>query len=119
MADWSSYRCMECGELYKECDCCTIDPIRITVDETVVDVGPVCGVCCRQPCGCPDRLPTFPEDPVVETILQRIHQRAKKGMTDYGISMEKDVRPVRTWIDEAQTELMDAVLYLEKLKRTL
>jgi hypothetical protein len=84
-----------------------------------IDVSLMCGVCCRQPCGCPERLPTFPQDPVVEAVLQRIHQRATKGMVDFGISMERDVRPVRTWIDEAQTELMDAILYLEKLKRLL
>jgi hypothetical protein len=78
-----------------------------------------CGVCCRNPCGCPDRLPTFPDDPVVEAVLQRMHRRATKGMKDYGVSMEAQSKPLREWIDDAIEELLDAALYLEKVKRLL
>jgi hypothetical protein len=51
--------------------------------------------------------------------LSRMYDRAKRGMVEYGVSMEDEKRPFRQWIDDAIEELLDAALYLEKLKRLL
>jgi hypothetical protein len=40
-------------------------------------------------------------------------------MKDYGVSMEAQSKPLREWIDDAIEELLDAALYLEKVKRLL
>jgi len=63
---------------------------------------------------------TYPADPVVETNMRRLAQRADVGMKTYGQSMEdhKD-ESLEYWIDHTIEELLDAANYLEKLKRDL
>lgn len=61
----------------------------------------------------------FPEDPVIDANVQRLISRAKQGMKDYGVSMDKAPGGAVSWIDHTIEELLDAANYLEKLKRTL
>jgi hypothetical protein len=61
----------------------------------------------------------YSRDPIVNTILTRIVTRADAGMTTYGQSMHDAQKPLASWIDDAIEELLDAALYLEKLKTTI
>jgi hypothetical protein len=61
----------------------------------------------------------FPEDPVVEAVLSKMYDRAKKGMRDYGVSMEDQKKPLVDWLDDAIEESLDRALYLEKIKRKI
>lgn len=56
-------------------------------------------------------------DPVVEAVIQRFKQRSEVGQQKYGTTLEGNNLPLLAWIQHTQEELMDAILYLEKLKR--
>lgn len=55
-------------------------------------------------------------DPVVAAVTRRFHERSAEGMQHYGVTMAQNDAPTRQWIIDAQEELMDAILYLERLK---
>jgi hypothetical protein len=65
----------------------------------------------------PDIVVSLKEvDSVVYSIVNKFKERAKVGMAKYGTNLDrKDLNTV-DWIQHAQEELMDAILYLEKLK---
>ncbi len=56
------------------------------------------------------------QDPVVNRVLAKFTRRSDEGMQRFGVSMADADKPVLEWIEDAQEELMDAILYLEKLK---
>ena len=73
------------------------------------------------PCAdCKCRRATRPRqrevDPVVTAVTRRFHERSAEGMETYGVTMADNPAPTRSWIIDAQEELMDAILYLERLK---
>ena len=55
-------------------------------------------------------------DPVVAAVTQRFHELSAEVMLHYGVTMDQNDAPTRQWIVDAQEELMDAILYLERLK---
>lgn len=55
-------------------------------------------------------------DPIVGNILQKFIARSVHGQDKYGISMADNDLSTLEWIEEAQDELMDAIMYLERLK---
>ncbi len=58
-------------------------------------------------------------DSVVKTVLQKFTERAVAGKKKYGTDLDRTDLSVIEWIQHAQEEHMDAILYLEKLKQTL
>ena len=58
-------------------------------------------------------------DSVVRTIIQKFLQRASVGKLKYGTDLDRNDLSTRDWINHAQEELMDAILYLQKLKGVL
>ena len=58
-------------------------------------------------------------DTVVDSIVDSFISRASKGKTKYGHTLDRQDLSVLDWIDHAQQELQDGILYLEKLKQTL
>jgi hypothetical protein len=57
-------------------------------------------------------------DTVVQAVVKKFLQRSEVGIKKYGVTLDrKDLEPL-DWIQHAQEELMDGILYLEKLKRT-
>jgi hypothetical protein len=57
-------------------------------------------------------------DPVVERVVDKFVSRSDFGFAKYGITLENDKSNIFQWINHLQEELMDAVLYLQKLKET-
>ncbi|MAF43734.1 MAG: hypothetical protein CMI54_06165, partial [Parcubacteria group bacterium] len=56
-------------------------------------------------------------DPLVQRVVDNILERSKEGMKTYGVSMEdNDTKTLEEWITDAQEEMMDGVIYLEKIK---
>ena len=55
-------------------------------------------------------------DPVVAAVTRRFHERSAEGMQHYGVTMADNTASTKQWIIDAQEELMDAILYLERLK---
>jgi hypothetical protein len=58
-------------------------------------------------------------DPIVQIVTDRFHERSHEGMLKYGVSMADNPAGALEWLDNLQEELMDAVLYLERLKGEL
>jgi len=57
-------------------------------------------------------------DPVVERVVTKFVSRSDIGFAKYGVTLEDDKSNIFTWINHLQEELMDAVLYLQKLKES-
>jgi hypothetical protein len=58
-------------------------------------------------------------DKVVDTIIQKFYHRSKVGQKKYGTTLENNNLEINEWIVHAQEELMDCLLYLEKLKEEI
>ena len=52
-------------------------------------------------------------------VIQKFQQRAEFGQKKYGTNLDRKDLSVLDWIQHAQEEHMDAILYLEKLKTEL
>lgn len=61
----------------------------------------------------------FSSDSIVNTVVQRFIQRSEFGQKKYGVTLDRTDLKTGDWIQHMQEELMDAILYLEKLKTTL
>ena len=58
-------------------------------------------------------------DSIVESVVMKYKDRANLGLTKYGTNLDRTDLNVKDWTEHLQQELMDAVLYLEKLKSEL
>lgn len=58
-------------------------------------------------------------DSIVTAVIQKFTQRSEFGKKKYGTDLDRSDLTTPEWITHAQEELMDAILYLEKLKKTL
>ena len=59
------------------------------------------------------------EDSIVRAVVAQFLQRSAVGVTKYGVTLDRTDLGAGDWIQHAQEELMDGILYLEKLKQTL
>lgn len=57
-------------------------------------------------------------DPVVERVVDKFVSRSNVGFEKYGVTLQDDKSDLFTWLNHLQEEMMDAVLYLQKLKET-
>jgi hypothetical protein len=60
-----------------------------------------------------------PKDSIVESICAKFLQRSAVGWKKYGTTLDREDLSVLDWIEHAQEELMDGMLYLEKLKKSV
>ena len=56
-------------------------------------------------------------DSVVTAVINGFKNRARIGKAKYGTDLDRKDLKVGDWIQHAQEELMDGILYLEKLKQ--
>jgi hypothetical protein len=59
-----------------------------------------------------------PKDSIVEAVVQKFLQRSEFGIKKYGVTLDRTDLGLKDWIQHTQEELMDAILYLEKLKHS-
>jgi hypothetical protein len=55
-------------------------------------------------------------DPIVQNVIEKFKQRSEVGKKKYNTTLEQNNAPFLDWVVHMQEELMDAILYLEKLK---
>ena len=55
-------------------------------------------------------------DAITEAVVAQLRSRAEKGKLKYGTTMERDDLTLMEWLQHLQEELMDAAVYVEKLK---
>jgi hypothetical protein len=56
-------------------------------------------------------------DSVVHSVITAFQKRAEFGQRKYGTNLDRTDLSTLEWIQHAQEEAMDFVLYLEKLKQ--
>ena len=62
---------------------------------------------------------TTNEDTVVLSVIHSFQERSRAGQLKYGTTLDRtDLTPLQ-WAQHMQEELMDAILYLERLKREM
>jgi hypothetical protein len=52
---------------------------------------------------------------IEEKVIAEIRQRAKKGEAKYGTTMDRDDLSFVEWVQHLKEELMDAVVYAQKI----
>lgn len=56
-------------------------------------------------------------DSVVLSVLEKFKQRSQFGQQKYGTNLDRKDLTFLDWANHMQEELMDAILYLEKMKQ--
>ena len=56
------------------------------------------------------------KDEIVETVIENFKKRSLVGYLKYGTTLDRNDLTFADWIQHLQEELMDATLYLEKIK---
>jgi len=57
------------------------------------------------------------KDKIVESVLMQFLSRSKRGIDKYGVTLDRTDLSTLEWLNHAQEEAMDFVLYLERLKQ--
>lgn len=55
-------------------------------------------------------------DPLVQRILERFAKRSESGIKKFKRTMLEATKSIDQWIDDAQEESWDKIVYLEKIK---
>jgi hypothetical protein len=56
-------------------------------------------------------------DSVVTSVIEKFKERSEFGQRKYGTNLDRTDLTFLQWATHMQEELMDAILYLEKLKK--
>jgi hypothetical protein len=59
------------------------------------------------------------KDRVVESVVEKFSSRSDVGIKKYGTTLEENELTLIQWLNHLQEELMDATLYVQKLKEEL
>jgi hypothetical protein len=66
-----------------------------------------------------DPDPCGEADTVVAAIVSSFQERSRAGRLKYGTTLDRTDLSPQQWAQHMQEELMDAILYLERLKREM
>jgi hypothetical protein len=56
------------------------------------------------------------QDRYVQSVKEKFEQRSQTGIKKYNTTLEREDLDFLDWLNHLQEELMDATLYIEKLK---
>jgi len=59
------------------------------------------------------------EDSILIAVMTKYHERALNGLQKYGTTLDRNDIDLIGWLNHLQDELMDATLYLERIKKEL
>jgi hypothetical protein len=62
---------------------------------------------------------SYCSDSIVNSVITAFIGRSNLGLQKYGTTLDRNDLSVLDWIQHAQEEHMDAILYLEKLKKSI
>jgi len=62
---------------------------------------------------------TMTTDKNVENVISQLRTREQQGMIKYGVNTERTDLTTLEWLQHLQEELMDASVYIERLKNDL
>lgn len=69
----------------------------------------------RTTCGKCDKTQEL-SDPIVNQIVQSYYERSAIGIKKYNTTLSQNNLSIIEWLNHLQEELMDATLYIEKIK---
>ena len=55
-------------------------------------------------------------DSIVQSVLKQFQERSELGQKKYGTTLDRNDLSFSQWIQHMNEELMDAILYLEKIE---
>ena len=58
-------------------------------------------------------------DKNVENVVKQLRDREEEGLLKYGVNTERTDLSTLEWLQHLQEELMDASVYIEKLKNEI
>ena len=58
-------------------------------------------------------------DKNVENVVKQLRDREEEGLRKYGVNTERKDLSQLKWLQHLQEELMDAAVYIEKLKNEM
>lgn len=61
----------------------------------------------------------YPQDAIIEKVLNKIKDRADEGLKKYGVPMTRDDQGIQFWLDNAIEEALDWIVYLMKIKSVI
>ena len=61
----------------------------------------------------------FTNDTIVNTVIESFISRSNLGFKKYNKTLDREDLSTADWVNHTQEELMDAILYLERLKKNL
>ena len=56
-------------------------------------------------------------DSIVTSVVEQFKTRSEFGEKKYGVNMDREDLKFKEWVTHMKEELMDAILYLEKLEK--
>ena len=56
-------------------------------------------------------------DPIVEEVKEIMDKRSQRGIKEYGMTLQDNPDGFYVWLKELQEELLDAALYIQKLRK--
>jgi hypothetical protein len=59
------------------------------------------------------------QDTIVQSVIKKFLDRSALGHKKYGTTLDRTDLKALDWIQHAQEELMDGILYLERLKKEM
>jgi len=59
------------------------------------------------------------EDKIVQKVVNKYRERSEVGIRKYGVTMDREDLNIIEWLNHLQDELMDATIYIEKLKQEI
>lgn len=57
------------------------------------------------------------KDSIVQSVVDKYKERSNVGIEKYGTTLQENNLTLLEWLNHLQEELMDATLYIEKLKQ--
>lgn len=59
------------------------------------------------------------KDKIVEKVIEKYQQRSEIGIKKYNTTLERNDLTLTQWLTHLQEELMDATLYIERIKKEI
>ena len=63
--------------------------------------------------------PEVKGDTIVEDVINKFRKRSEAGMLKYNTTLDRTDLSTLDWLTHLQDELMDAILYVERLKKEI
>jgi hypothetical protein len=63
--------------------------------------------------------PQVKSDTIVEDVINKFRKRSEAGMLKYNTTLDRTDLSTLDWLTHLQEELMDAILYVERLKKEI